>query len=276
MKVLLIFCGVFSLSAVSQYLVAREAAPSGSPGSQEMADARFVPAELSFAGAETIADLIRFPDTEGDVTVALYCTLQVQSSDTFSNFCFAPDGATAAFEAALREVLPRLRVSAARVDGRRKPVSVPYSVEFLKRGDDERVQMYENYGVEVAQYDRQYAGPQRMLTSSEHASRVSRACQSSQPEKLVWVRANVTADGEPQGVRVVTDTSEACREGIEALFAESAYIPAHYRGKPVSAELLEPFFPMLHLDGSCNTPTHNTQGHAPLHGLRQWRISRHC
>ena len=276
MRVLLTLWGVFSLSAVCQCLVAREVALSESLGSQETAEARFVPGELSFAGAETIADLVRFPDTEVDVTVALHCALHVQNSDTFSNFCFAPDSSTSAFEEAFRAVLPRLRVSAARLDGKRKPVWIPYSVEFLKRGDDERVQIYENYGVEVARYGRQYTGPQRVLSSSERVSRVSRACRTSQPEKLVWVRANVTADGEPEGIRVVTDTSEACRRGIEALFAQSSYIPAHYQGKPVSAELLEPFFPTLHLYGSCNTPTHDIHGQHPIRGLRQWRVSQHC
>ena len=271
MKLLQTLCGAFALSAVCQCVVAQEVALADDLGSREATAARFVPAELSFAGAQTIADVIRFPDTQGDVTVALHCALRVQSRNILSNFCFTPDRSTSAFEEAFKALIPRLRVSSARLDGRRETVRIPYSVEFIKRGDDERVRVYENHGAEVARYGRQYTAPQRVLSSVE---RVSRACVTSEPDNLVWVRANVTADGKPEGVRVVTDTSEACRETIEALFAQSSYIPAHYQGKPVAAEVLEPFFPALQAYGRCNARTHNIPGQFPLHGLQEWNGSR--
>jgi hypothetical protein len=226
---------------------------------------------MSFAGAETIAELISFPDMEGDVSVALHCALHVQSSAIFSSFCLAPDSRTRAFEESLKAAMPRLRVSTARLDGRRKPVWIPYSVEFLKRGDDEQVRLYQNYGTEAARYGSDYTGPQRVLSYSDP---VSRACETSQPGQVVWVRATVTADGQPEGIRVVTATTDACRDQIEALFADSSYIPAHVQGKPVSAELLEPFFPALDLYGDCHTRTQISHGQNSRRALQDWSEPR--
>lgn len=231
------------LFVLSEGTVAQSSPPADVTQSPYGKDDGTVPATLSFSTAGGIEEAISFPDTQGDISVVLICGLQFVEIDrvpAWNNTCFGRSGNTGAFEQAFREAMPSLTVSGGRVNGTRRRLWIPYSVEFTKRGEDERIRLYSNYGTEISRYGRYYSAPQRILP--KRAPNVFRTCRIDSPGEVVWVTANITADGMPEDVRILAEVSDACRKRLEITFVRSSFIPAFHEGRPVPAVFSEPFY----------------------------------
>jgi hypothetical protein len=231
------------LSSLSRGAASQDPAYSDGPDNHEPAKDRVIPATLYFSNEGGIEEAVPFPETEGDVTVVLICGMKSMGDrDSRSvNSCFAPNDDLSVFEQAFRQGMRSLKVAGGQVDGRRRSLWIPYSVEFSKQGDHRQIRLYQNYGAETSLYGRNYLAPQRIANQPTLVP-LTFSCFFRLFRETMWVTANITVDGNAEDVRVLTETSDVCRQAVETHVSRSSFIPAFNEGEPVPAVSLEPFF----------------------------------
>lgn len=195
------------------------------------------------SGEDSIGSLIEFPELKGDTAVVLRCAaLAEQNGNLDMNGCYSENPADQLFIEAIIEAAEDAKVEAAVLDGNEKTIYLQYRVEFIKKGDEETVNVYENPGVQenIDAYGQDHVAAQRVVGKE--------VWQDVCPESaayLVWLKAHVAPDGTPSSLSLThgggLNPTPRCRQAILDTVSGSPFFPALADGEPVPSTYVEPF-----------------------------------
>lgn len=195
------------------------------------------------SGEESLGTLIEFPELKGDTAVTIRCAALVQKDgDMEMNGCIADDPADQLFIEQIIEAAEDATALPAFADGEEKTIYMQYRVEFIKKGEDETVNVYANPGVQenIDAYGQDHVAAQRAVGDEEW--------QDVCPENtayLVWLKAHVDPDGRQSSLSLThgggLNPTPRCKQAILDSVTESLFFPALADGEPVQSTYVEPF-----------------------------------
>lgn len=195
------------------------------------------------SGENSLGTLIEFPELKGDTTVMIRCaTLVEEDGDMQMNGCVVEEPADQLFIEVIVEAAEDARALPAVADGDEKPVYLQYRVEFIKKGDEETINVYPNPGVQenIDAYGQDHVAAQRVVGEEKWRD----VC----PERaayLVWLKAHVDPDGSQSSLSLTRGSglnpTPACEQAILDTVSSSLFFPALADGKSVQSTYVEPF-----------------------------------
>lgn len=188
---------------------------------------------------ESLQNKIKFPKTESDIALRISCDAYISRAGNFlSNYCFLKLGDKIFnYENAIHRATKGSRIKPASVNGRSKAVWFQYTVEFIKEGDKEIINVYPNHGHEIARYGNKYSSAQRYKIGS--GSLFSRCDRFTN----LWIKATIDSKGVPRNVTVIGGMGRnRCKKYLAKLFLKGRYIPAMHEGLPVESQYTDSFF----------------------------------
>lgn len=195
------------------------------------------------SGEESLPSLIEFPELKGDTTVTLRCAALVETNGNLDmNGCYAENPADQLFIKAIVEAAEDARAQPAVADGDPQTVYLQYRVRFVKKGDEQTIDVYPNPGVQenIDAYGEGHVAAQRVV-GKEHWQDVC-------PENaayLVWLKAHVAPDGMASNLSLThgggLNPTPRCRQAILDTVSSSLFFPALADGEPVPSTYVEPF-----------------------------------
>jgi hypothetical protein len=195
-------------------------------------EADLVPA-APVEGARSLQNLIKFPDTEGDLMLIVRCDARLSRvGQVETNQCFMEDNSKSAFERAIAAAAFRAKFTPAQRDGRRVPVYYQFSVVFEKRNDLKTITVYPYHVLSTEQVGVLDTGPQRYASSSRW-----KGCSSG---ILLWISMTVDEQGIPRDVGILGEGDHGrCGEMLIKLAASGEFIPAMRDGRRVTVTYTE-------------------------------------
>jgi hypothetical protein len=100
-------------------------------------------------GEDSLPELIEFPELKGDTSAVIRCAARVEDSGKMKdNGCAASSPADQIFIEPINKAAKKARLTPAVADGREAGIYFQYRVEFIKKGDEDTVNVYPNPGVQ--------------------------------------------------------------------------------------------------------------------------------
>ena len=190
------------------------------------------------------ANLIKFPETRGNITVVLNCFSQVQSNGKMKETgCYMKDNFDSPFVIAVADAAKKARMNPAIVNGKPQRIFLQFRVAFKAEDDDRIIRYYLNSGYEenMNAYGTDYVAGQRVIGKKE-------PWQDVCPEKAkfsLWAKAYLGEDGQVSNVSLVHGNGimpvARCQEAITQTILASAFTPAMSDGIPVPSTFVEIF-----------------------------------
>lgn len=204
----------------------------------------FRPASFGSADMEkSFMSLLKFPETQGDVTVTLDCFARVKTNGRLEDHnCYIKENWDSPFAEVFNVAAKKARVIPAMISGKQREVYLQIKVVFQKKGDEHRagVMMNPGYPENVAAYGVDHIGAQRVLGRENW----QKACPRRAHYALL-AKAHVGEDGRASSPSIVHGSgivpTEQCQQAIKDTLTNSAYIPAMADGVPVPSTFTEPF-----------------------------------
>jgi hypothetical protein len=200
-------------------------------------------AALPGDGEESLSRLIAFPELRGDTAATIRCAARVQTNGKMKeNGCAATSPADQVFIEPINKAAKKARLTPAVADKREKEVYFQYRVEFVKKGDEQTVNVYPNPGVQenVEAYGADHVAAQRAMGKEQW--------QDVCPERaqyLVWLKAHVAEDGTPSNLSLThgggLKPTPRCQEAILNSVSGSLFFPALADGEAVPSTYVEPY-----------------------------------
>lgn len=195
------------------------------------------------SGEESLGKLIEFPELKGDTTVMMRCAALLQDDgDMEMNGCVADDPADQLFIEQIIEAAEDATALPAVADGKEKTVYMQYRVEFIKKGEDETINIYANPGVQenIDAYGQDHVAAQRAVGDEEWQD----VCPQN-AAYLVWLKAHVDPDGQQSSLSLThgggLNPTPRCEQAILHAVSGSEFFPALADGEPVQSTYVEPF-----------------------------------
>lgn len=190
------------------------------------------------------ANLLKFPETRGNVTVILNCFSQVQSSGKMEDTgCYVKDNFDGPYVVAVANAAKKARMNPAVINGKPQRIFLQFRVAFKADGEDRIIRYYMNSGYEenMQAYGTDYIAGQRVIGKKE-------PWQGVCPEKAkfgLWARAYLGEDGQVSNVSLVHGNGimpvARCQDAIRQTILASAFTPAMSEGVPVPSTFVEVF-----------------------------------
>jgi hypothetical protein len=195
------------------------------------------------SGEDSFSRLIKFPELKGDTSAIIRCAARVEASGKMKdNGCAANTPADQIFAVPINKAAKKARMTPAVADGREKDVYFQYRVEFIKKGDEETVNVYPNPGVQenIEAYGADHVAAQRAIGNEEWED----VCPA-RAQYLVWLKAHVAEDGTPSNLSLThgggLKPTPRCEEAILSSAGTSLFFPALADGEPVPSTYVEPY-----------------------------------
>ena len=190
------------------------------------------------------ANLLKFPETKGNLTVVLNCFSQVQLNGKMKDTgCYMKDNFDTPFVVAVANAAKKARMNPAIINGKPRRIFLQFRVAFKADGEDRIIRYYLNTGYEenMQAYGTDYIAGQRVIGKKE-------PWQDVCPEKAkfgLWARAYLGEDGQVSNVSLVHGNGimpvARCQEAIRQTVLASAFTPAMSDGVPVPSTFVEVF-----------------------------------
>jgi hypothetical protein len=194
-------------------------------------------------GEDALQKLIKFPELKGDTTATIRCAARIESNGKMKdNGCAAVSPADQIFIDPINKAARKARLAPAQADGRAQEVYFQYRVEFVKKGDEQAVNVYPNPGVQenIEAYGAAHVAAQRAIGKEKW--------QDVCPERaqyLVWLKGHVAEDGTPSNLSLThgggLKPTPRCQEAILGSAESSIFFPALADGEPVPSTYVEPY-----------------------------------
>lgn len=195
------------------------------------------------SGEDSFSRLIEFPELKGDTSAIIRCAARVEASGKMKdNGCAANTPADQIFVVPINKAAKKARMTPAVADGREQEVYFQYRVEFIKKGDEETVNVYPNPGVQenIEAYGAGHVAAQRAIGNEEWEN----VCPAK-AQYLVWLKAHVAEDGTPSNLSLThgggLKPTPRCEEAILSSAGTSLFFPALADGEPVPSTYVEPY-----------------------------------
>ncbi|HEX7062033.1 MAG TPA: hypothetical protein VF200_08675 [Woeseiaceae bacterium] len=195
------------------------------------------------SGEKSLPALIEFPELKGDTSVILRCAALVQTDgDMEMNGCYAENPADQLFIEAIVDAAEDAQAQSAVADGKPMPVYLQYRVQFVKKGENETINVWPNPGVQenIDAYGQEHVAAQRVVGQEKW----QQECPQS-AAYLVWLKAHVAPDGTASNPSLThgggLNPTPRCRQAILDTVSASLFFPALADGKPVPSTYVEPF-----------------------------------
>ncbi len=195
------------------------------------------------AEKKSLLNLIKWPETHGDANVRLLCQAIVKSSGkTESVSCYARNNWEPDFAEAVSKAGKKARFVPATQDNKGRKVGFYFQVEFLKKGDDKKINIYMNPGLEenVQEYGPEHVAPQRIL-GKEYWPDVC-------PKHARWTvlaRGFVDENGVASSVNMTHSAgivpTSPCLQAIVKTVETSRFSPTYVDGEAVPSAMMEYF-----------------------------------
>lgn len=187
-------------------------------------------------GGRSLQNLIRFPNVREDVSVSVLCGARLdQNGDILNNYCWNVTDSRMGFINAINRVAEQAMLTPATVDGASRSVWFQYSVEFNKIGDEQRIDVYPNWGFNRELYGFDYIMPQLY-----EAPLRSMNCNINQN---FMVSMKIDSDGSVHDPQVINgEPTNECRGRFESFVPVARFIPAHFQDQPVPALYVDFWF----------------------------------
>jgi hypothetical protein len=200
-------------------------------------------AALLGTGEDSLAQRIEFPELRGDTTAIIRCAARIQDNGKMKdNGCASTTPSDQVFIVPINKAARKARLTPAVADKRNREVYLQYRVEFIKKGDDQIVNVYPNPGVQenIEAYGVEHVAAQRAIGKEEWQG----VCPGS-AQYLVWLKAHVAEDGTPSNLSLThgggLKPPPRCEEAILSSAASSLFFPALADGEPVPSTYVEPY-----------------------------------
>ena len=174
-------------------------------------------------------------------TVLVKCFATISASGNFADLtCLRGDISTRNFrkyERAIQGAAKKSKAIPAAINGEEVEVKLNLSIVFSNEDGEATAAVVQNHLYMYDLYGMDYIGPQRYGYSDKVFGCVRLGAQARPKDYLVWVKVTIDEKGNPSNVKLVDGSHEvSCLTEIVALFENSSYIPAIYKGKTVSSE----------------------------------------
>lgn len=194
----------------------------------------FVPAAFG-PKKQSVIDKIKFPETDRDVSVNVYCEAQVSSrGEVALKFCFTAGRNVDRddFSFAVARAFHRVRIFPAHVDRKRLISTIQFMVKFVKSGTEDKIALYPNFELNSKLYGFDYSAPQYYW----ERDRIVR-CENKINIALSMI---ISESGKPEKIEVLNkDLSQFCKNHFISIIESRKYIPAFHDGEPVKSRHIE-------------------------------------
>lgn len=198
-------------------------------------------------GDRSLVNRIKFPKTEGDVTVNVTCRGHATSSGRMRDVhCSSNEDPDREFAGAVRRRLNSSRVEPATVNGEPQEVDFQFTIVFERAGQEESITAYLNNGHNAERLGRDYISPQRY---SPHVW--PGPCLPWRDNEVIIEIATIETNGAPREVNAVTTRSrmvETCGSALIRQLETGRWIPAMKDGEFVDAVWMSPIVMNLNLN----------------------------
>jgi len=190
-------------------------------------------------GERSMANLVEFPDVDGDIEVIVTCTGIASAKGRLQEAkCSAPNDPDLDFTMAVSRRFNAARLIPATVDGNSEEVDFQFAVHFRQEDDRQTVNVYPNNSKNVDRLGLDYLSAQR-FSPYVWPNR----CGSWRREELILEVAIIDATGSPRNIDLVTTGSSLrpnCKAALENQLKNGRWIPASYKGQFVDSIWVNP------------------------------------
>lgn len=190
-------------------------------------------------GERSMANLVEFPDVDGDIEVIVTCTGIASAKGRLQEAkCSAPNDPDLDFTMAVSRRFNAARLIPATVDGNSEEVDFQFAVHFRQENDRQTVNVYPNNSKNVDRLGLDYLSAQR-FSPYVWPNR----CGSWRREELILEVAIIDATGKPRNIDLVTAGSSLrpnCKAALESQLKDGRWIPASYKGQFVDSIWVNP------------------------------------
>jgi hypothetical protein len=193
-------------------------------------------------GEHSLQNLIKFPDVEGDVSVAVYCFADILGSGGIEwTHCFESKSVDQAFIDVIEIAIKDAEATAALVGGKKYSVKLYYRVVFIRQGGESQIGVFPNWGHDVDKYGLGYHAPQwydNKLAPNNcwDMSGRFRAFSTMLVGTDGVAKSDVSFDRSAVNIK-----DKDCAGSLAALLKRSEYIPGEYEGRTVDATIVLAF-----------------------------------
>lgn len=186
-------------------------------------------------GEDSLENLIKFPDVEGDVDRTSFCWVYVEKSGRLSaHQCLTPGPERWKFNRAIRVALRSAKATPAIVDGERYYVRLHFRAVFTRKDGENSVQVFPNWGEDSDTYGQSYDAPQLYVQQG-----ITLRCYRMY-DSVMLLSVPLDEIGRPVGESSVTQVfgerqDSICNADLRDYLEVNKYIPARKDGQPVKA-----------------------------------------
>ena len=211
---------------------------AASPLSTAQEQSRFTHA-IFVEGERSMANLVDFPDVDGDIEVVVTCTGIASAKGRLQEAkCSAPNDPDLDFTMAVSRRFNAARLVPATVDGNSEEVDFQFVVHFIQENDEQSVNVYPNNSKNVDRLGLDYVSAQR-FSPYVWPNR----CGSWRREELILEVAIIDTTGKPRDVDMITAESSlrtSCKSALINQLNDGRWIPASYKGQFVDSIWVNP------------------------------------
>lgn len=203
-----------------------------------IADDPMVTAAQFIQDGQLIGREIKFPDSgDKDLSIAIFCEAKIRQRNGMELYgCLGEGASWSSFSSAVIRAADKANVVSATLNGRQKNVLVHFSVLFTRRGSQEQIDVFPNWGHNVSEFGPNYNAPQRFSDG-----RTPYSCKSKFFGLVATntVRSSGKAKSDVIFLDLRSEPSDQCKVDLEKAIVASTYIPGSLKEKPIDATYAE-------------------------------------
>ncbi len=205
----------------------------------------YVAASIKKESSLSLEKIIKFPKeiakSEKDAAVVVRCDAFItRNGKVSSNMCYEGGDVYYPYVTAINRAAKNAVFNPGKVNGSARIVYFQYYVLFIKKGAVLSIEVIGNSGLEVEKYGVDYSSPQRYR---ESGGDFGSGCGIN---KEINVNAIVSEAGMVSDIDVVgDDLGDSCIKYLKKTFKGQKFIPALYKGKPISSFYSERIFNVM-------------------------------
>ncbi len=210
----------------------------GYPDAAEPDEPKDMRPALQRTDSYALAGNVEFPENHldgADFQVTVPCNSGVDRQGNISlATCFGGDEASRAFEFYVSRATERSKMIPATINGRRRPVSIYFTVVFRRHQGVASVMVFPHQFLNAATLGAEYVAPQ--LITDEFYGRLSPLCRNMR----IMFRFTVDTKGRTKNPRLHRGdaSADACVRAVERRVKRLRFVPGQVDGKPVEMDHL--------------------------------------